>query len=397
MAVLELPGSTGPSTNPQSGSSGLFLRSSDNRWCVRMPDGTEVVLQPYEGFENAIINGGFSFAQRQAPGTLTTYSNTSGRSYGADRWGMTNENASMQYQRIDTAAAPETGLTARYYGKFKKTTSTGKMVMSQVVEGQNVMSLRGRQVRLQAKMKYSVAGAMTVRLGLLQLTAAGTIDTIPATFVSAFGAAGTDPTWGTNLTALTPSSPDGGTISGLGLTCVLSAAWVRYSAVFTVPSDCKNLIPVIYTNGQPAALDELNISEVQLNDGAEIMDWSRDTYAGSLQACQRYYSKSFNADTLPAQSVAVGALRGYVSVAGATAGQPLGIRFPQPMRAAPTLTFYNPAAANAFVRNTTAGTDATATASANMGEEGGDITFTGIAAWTVAQAVQVQYSADAEL
>lgn len=77
---------------------------------------------------------------------------------------------------------------------------------------------------------------------------------------------------------------------------------------------------------------------------------------------------------------------------------PIGIRFPVHMRAAPTtLTFYNPSAANAFVRNTTAGSNATATASANVAASGMDATFTGIAAWTVAQSVALHYTADAEL
>ncbi len=53
--------------------------------------------------------------------------------------------------------------------------------------------------------------------------------------------------------------------------------------------------------------------------------------------------------------------------------------------------------ANAFARNTTAGTDATATAGASLGTDGGDITFTGLAAWTVAQAVSIHYTANAEL
>src|SRR5258706_1784633 len=117
--------------------------------------------------ENQIINGGFDFAQRQTPGTLTTYSNTTGRTYRADRWGITNENASVQYQRVDSIAATETGLNARFYGKYKKITNAGKIIISEVLEATNSGPLRGRTVRLQAKMRFTVAASMTVRLGLL--------------------------------------------------------------------------------------------------------------------------------------------------------------------------------------------------------------------------------------
>lgn len=388
-----------PST-PNANKLELYFDSSDLRFKAIDYTGQVHVLTQQETFENMLFNGGFWFAQRQAPGTLTTYSNTSGRSYGADRWGMTNENASMQYQRIDTSGAPETGLLARYYGKFKKITSAGKMIVSQVVEGSDIMALRGRTVRVQAKMKYSVASSMAVRLGLLYLTSAGTIDSIPATFVSAFGAAGTDPTWGTNLTALAPVLVDGGTINGLGMDCVLTSSWVRYSATFAVPSNCKNLIAVIWTNGQPAANDELNISEAGLYDGEEIMDWSPRPLGQCLAMCQRFYSKTFNVDTAPAQNTGVntGEFKFIAGTAGAGAERSQTFFFPVPMRVAPTtLTAYNPAAANAQVRDETAAGDCTAQAFAGTTERGTAVTATGNAGTVVGGLLGVHITADAEL
>lgn len=401
------PGKESPPSTSPAGFGRIVLDPADNRVKMRLDDGTLVVLSPYNDNDNALVNGSFPYAQRQAPGTLTTYSQTAARAYAADRWSMTNENASIQYQRVDTITAPETGLSARYYGKFKKITSAGKFCISQPVEGSNMAKFRGRSVRFQAKMRYSVAASMTVRMGLLQLTSAGTVDVVPGytggspsgTFISAFGTAGTDPTFGTNLSAITPRTPDGGSISGNGLTCVLTNGWVRYSAVYPIPSNCVNLIPVIFTNGQPAATDELNVSEVRLRDGEEIMDWSDDLIVIEYAKILRTYVKSFNVDTAPAQNVGLpGAVRGSVSVAGATAGQPIGVRFPAPARnGAGTYTFFNPSAANALVRNTTAGTDATATTVANASEQGIDVNFTGIAAWTVAQSVAIHYTADNEI
>lgn len=345
---------------------------------------------------NAVLNGGMDLAQRQAPGTLTTYSNTSGRAYGADRWGVTNENASAQYQRIDTSAAPETNLQSRFYGTWSKITSTGKLVVSQVIEGSDCMSLRGRKVRVQLKVKSSAG--RTLRVVLLQLTNAGALDTIPATFISAFGANTVDPTWGTNLTAIAPVTPENATVRNTGLDVAATTNWQRVGAVFTLPSNLRNLVIVVFGDSQLAAADSLSMSEVGLYDGTEIRQWVPRAISSILSMCQRFYCKSFAVDTAPAQNAGLGgAVRGNVAVAAAVAAPDAAIRFPVNMRATPALTYYNPSAANAFLRNVTAGTDATATATGTANEAGTDVSATGLAAWTVAQSTAVHYSADAEL
>lgn len=352
---------------------------------------------------NIIINGEFDYAQRQAPGTLTTYSNTTGRSYGADRWGMTNENASIQYQRIDTSGAVETGLASRFYGKFKKITAAGKLIFSQVIESGNMMHLRGRTVRVQIKMRYSLGTPVAFRLGLLQLNSSGTVDTIPATFVSAFGGAGTDPTLGANLAYIAPKAgitPDNGTINGNAVDCTLTSNWARYSACFDVPSNCKNLIAMFWSNAQMQINDEVCPSEIGLYEGQEIRDWFPRPQNEQFMAVQRYYCKSFAPDTAPAQNAGVGgAIRGQVAIAGAVAtSSTIQYRFPTPMRIAPTTnTFYNPSAANAFLRNIPAATDATATSGANATSEAIDINATGQAAWTAGQEIKVHGTFDAEI
>lgn len=391
-----------PST-PAANFSTLYVDTVDMRRKEIDDKGTKNVLTPMGWRDNnIIINGEFDYAQRQVPGTLTTYSNTTGRTYAADRWGMTNENASIQFQRIDTSSATEVNLNARFYGKYKKITGVGKMFISQVIESGNIMHLRGRTVRVQAKLRCSVASAMNVRLGLIQLANAGTIDAIPATFLSAFGAVGTDPTPGTNLAYIAPNaSPtgDGGTINGNALDCALTVNWVRFSATFTVPSNCKNLVMGIWTNGQPAVNDELNISEVGIYEGHEIRDWFPRIQGDQFARCQRYYQKTFAPDTTPAQNGGVsGALRGQVAIAGAVAtSSTIQWRFVIPMFKTPTLTFYNPSAANAFLRNIGAGTDATATSGANITSEAADVNATGLAAWVAGQEIKVHASADGEL
>lgn len=370
----------------------------------RFPDGifTDMLaaLSAIQALANyrLIANGGFALAQRQAPGTLTTYSNTSGRSYGADRWGMTNENASIQYQRIDTSGAVESGLLARHYGKFKKLTSTGKMIVSQVLEGSDSAPLRGLNVRVQVKMKRTVAAAMTVRLGLLQLAQAGTIDSIPATFASAFGANSVDPTWGTNLAAIAPvagQTPENASIVGNFLTCVVTGSWLRFGGYFLVPSDLKNLVLVAFTDSQAVANDELNMTEAQICLGTDIQAWTPPALDAEIARCQRFFSKSFPIDSAPATNFGVaGALRFQAGKAGALA-EIAQIELPVRMRIAPaTMTLYNPSVANVQVRDVTGAVDCSASAVANPGELYVDVNTTGNAATAVGNELKVHWTAD---
>lgn len=398
MSYLTLSKGAAPAT-PAAGKATLFVDASGFTH-VLDATGVDGSIGDHE-LGNLLRNSGFWFAQRQAPGTLTTYSSASNRLICADGWGLTCENASAQYIRTDTSTTPEAGLQGRFYGQFTKITSTGKVYVTQCVDGSDTQAVRGRTVRVQVWIRGLIAANQTVRLGLVSNT--GTVDAPTAGFIAAAGANGTDPTLGASLAYLAPKAtvtPDNGTTNGNAVDCTVtnSATWQRYGACFDVPTTAKNLIVMIWSNSQLAATNGFALGQASLTDGFEIQNWSPLPIQQELARAQRYYCKSFSVDTLPATAVAVGAVRGSVAVAGATAGQPIGIRYPVPMRAAPTtFTFFNPAAANAFVRNTTAGSDATATASANAGDQGADVTFTGIAAWTVAQALAVHFTADAEI
>ena len=383
---------------PAVGKSTYYVDASGNPHVIDA-SGVDNVLTA-DQIRNVLRNSGFWFAQRQNPAALTTYSSATNRLISADGWGITCENASAQYIRTDTSTTPEANLQNRYYGQLTKITTLGKVEFTQVIEGSNSQALRGRTVRVQCKLRGIVAATANWNIALIQNT--GTVDAPTAAFIAAQGANGVDPTLGASLAYIAPKAtvtPDNATIVGNKAQCVVtnSATWARYGACFDVPTTAKNLIVMIWSDSQVVATNGVAIAEVSLTDGFEVQAWYPYPVELELERVQRYYHKTFNVDTLPATIVAIGAARGYVSVAGAVAGQPLGIRYPVPMRAAPVFTFFNPAAANAFTRNTVAVTDATATAGANIGDQGADITFTGIAAWTVAQAVSVQYTADAEI
>lgn len=220
--------------------------------------------------QNVLINGGFNFAQRQAPGTLTTYA---ANTYSADRWKTYVENASYQYQRQDGTA--ESGLTSLNFGAFKKITNTGKMFIYQIVEGANSLPLRGKSVTFQCQMKAS--SSKTIRMGIFQLQSAGTTDTIPSPIVTAAGANSTDPTMGTNVAVIT------GAVSKS-----VTTSMQTFSVNVTIPSTAKNIICAVWTDSQFAANDILYIAEAGLYPTSAVQDWKPRPIAQELVLCQRY-------------------------------------------------------------------------------------------------------------
>lgn len=351
---------------------------------------------------NLIRNAGMWFAQRQPPGTATTYSSLTGRVISADGWGITNENASMTYQRIDTSGAVEAGYQNRYYGQFLKTTSNGKFCISQVIEGVDSMLLRNRVVRLQAMMKGAGAGTPTIKFGLLELQNAGTIDAPPATFISAFGGGGVNPTFGTNLAFLTAQTTPGDNVSIASniASAVLTSSWQRYGMAVTVSTNAKNLIPVFFVDTQITATQGFALGQVSLTDGPEIQDWTPQPYPHELVRVRRFYQKSFNVDTGPATNAGIntGEAKGIAGKAGAVANSGfIFVRFDVPLRTAGGATLYNPAAANALMRNATGAADMGATSVTANQTSDMLINATGVAATAVGDQVSIHFTSDAEI
>jgi hypothetical protein len=349
--------------------------------------------------KDIIINGDFGIAQRQVFTTLTSYAASTARLYGPDRWGLSPQTSSLQFAAV-LCDTPVAGINARYYGQFKQISGAGKAILGQWVLANDMIHLRGSYVRIQFKARY-LTTQRNLRFGLLALGSAGTVDTIPATFIAAAGANGVDPTWGANISAQTPlaNSDDNVTLSGNGATAALTAAFARYSAVFLVPADCKNIALQFWSDVQLAVNDEIHITEVGLYQGMEIRDWVPRAEAHEMMIAQRYYFKSFPLLSAPAQNFGLGGcIKWGVGVAAAVAGTWGGIKWPSRMRTTPTVTLFNPAAANAQVRqiSATAG-DCTSSAASNISDAGVDFTATPGATAVIGSILGVHLTADAEI
>ncbi len=274
---------------------------------------------------NYLINGGFVYAQRQAPATLTTITDNK---YSADRWRITRENADLQYQRND--ATGETGLTCLYYGRFKKITNAGKFLVCQIAEGVNSVPLRGKTVIFQAKMKTD--SARTFRMAILELQTGGTMDTIPSSIVSAWNADTTDPTFGTNVAIITAAQSKSVTTS-----------WANYSVSVTIPSNSKNVICAIWSDSDVAANGTLDVAEAGLYISATAQDWKPRLAETELALCQRFFEKTYEPDTAPGTNDTTKFFQSFSAAAASNSTGQWVYPYKVQKRGLPTLTYYTPA------------------------------------------------------
>jgi len=285
IAAFNVPSGILASSFTQKGS--ILVGLGDGQF-VEMPPGADGEYLQYDSSETAglksavpsitvddttnhMINGGFNFAQRQAPAILTTITDGS---YGPDRWKMTRENADLQYRRVD--ASGESGLTSPYYGEFKKITNAGKMLVCQPLENLDTLKFRGKTVNFQLQMKAS--SAKTMKIAIVELQTAGVADTLP-TLVSAWGADGTDPTLGANLAVISTS-----------VSCSVTTSWQTFQFTGTFPSNSKNLLVMVWSNADCAVNDTLGMAEAGLYFGSTLRSWTPRPISQEDAACKRYCS-----------------------------------------------------------------------------------------------------------
>lgn len=116
-----------------------------------------------------------------------------------------------------------------------------------------------------------------------------------------------------------------------------------------------------------------------------------------LARCRRYYQKSFLYTTTPAQNTGSGDAEQSIAGKAGTTTQLIEVRLHPELRAAPTVTLYNPSAANGQIRDLTAGVDCSATAVSNGNAKALTLTATGNASTAVGNILSIHWIADAEL
>lgn len=336
--------------------------------------------------KNRLINGSMYVSQRRAiDNGVALVDNTYQIQ---DRWrilaGHTagSPGTCQASYTIGTVAGSSRGTFA-----FQSGGGTGKFGIFQVIEGKDCFDLRGQVVSLQAKIGAAGSSFGDIRMAVLQW--AGAEDATTGDPISAWNAAGTPPTLAANWTyAATPAQ--------LG---VAGTHQLYKAENIAIASNINNLAVMIWCDDTATTSTEfLLMNDVQLEAGSVCTDFERIPFVEELLRCQRYYAKTFPIGTTPAQNTGVsgGALAYRVAVAG-TVFHGVPWRFPTRMRAIPTITYYNPGAANTNWRNLSSGADSGTSSTQVPGDAGIMADSSGAAGDTVGQLVVIHATADAEL
>jgi len=137
---------------------------------------------------------------------------------------------------------------------------------------------------------------------------------------------------------------------------------------------------------------------VQFEGGQVASFYGRPAFGDELERAQRYFAKTFPLATAPAQNAGTpGALVASQGVGASTSQKGAFWSFPTRMIKAPSLTLFNPSAANAQVRNLDTNSDCTASAADIVSEWGASFNMTTPAGSAAGQRLAVQLAADARL
>lgn len=275
-------------------------------------------LTGYTRDHNILINGDFRVAQRGTTFTSATTPANNDDTYLLDRWVLLSDGNDAADVSQETTTVP-TGSYAAL--KLDVETANKKFGILQIVEARDAKAIIGGTCSLSFKARVTGSTISRIRAGVLAWSS--TADTVTSDVVSAWGAAGTNPTLVSNwtfenvpadLTALTTS---------------YQTYTIENISIDT--ASCTNVAVFIWTDDVTMDVgDFLYIADVQLEPSPVATNFKRIPYSEMLRGCQRFRRVLGGVSGSPVLAA------GY---AHATTGAEFAILFDTPMRTAPSATF----------------------------------------------------------
>ena len=331
-----------------------------------------------DGYKNfAGRNGGLEVWQRGAGGAASIAVAASTTAYTADGWAL--KTGANQACTVSQQAGIATG--SRWCARVQRNsgqTGTGALIFEFPLDTDEIVALQGKKVTL----------SMTISTGANWSPSSGNITVALYT--------------GTGSAAKRSAGSYTGDNADISTTQAIAAGTAAARYTFTSASTLGASVTQasIYLTWTPVGTASTNdwfqIDDVQLEISPVATQFERRPFEAELRACQRHYWKSFAYATGPAQNVGIntGCLVQLAIAAGANL-QLMPLRWPVPMRVAPSVTTYNPAAANAQMRDLSTTSDCSSTAASSLTTEGGIISAVGNAGSGVTSHMQVHATFDA--
>jgi hypothetical protein len=285
---------------------------------------------------NRIINGNMYVAQRATSATVTAGTTVPTASTGypcVDRFFVYSTGANV------TAAQVAGSGSNRNLLQITGAASVTAVGVGQRIESLNSYDLSGKTCTLSVSLANSLLTTVTWTASY-------------ATTTDTFGTIGTP----------TKTQIATGTFT-------VNSTLTRYSTSISVPAAATTGIEILFTVGAQTS-GTWQVDDVQFEEGSIATPFERQNFTNQLAQCQRYFCSTFPIGTVPAQNVA----SCFYTFSTTVSNWLIGYQFPVQMRGVPTITTYNPYAANASFRVPFSSTDIAVTPAT--------YTATGIGTWT---------------
>lgn len=314
--------------------------------------------------KNAVMNGNFDIWQRGS-----SFAGISADTATADRWvGTPGDGATTVSRQAFTLGQTDVPGEPTFYLQFDQTTDTTSTVptLDQRIEGVRTFAARDVVLSFWARL---TSGSMVLTPVLVQDFGSSGSAEVPVN--------------------MTPT------------TATITSSWVKYTFTATLPSISGKTISgaddhlrLEFQFELAAGLFTFNISQVQLELGAVSTLFEKFTEADELRKCQRYFAKTFPISTTPAQNAG---FTGSLRTTAANDGN-IGERwqFPVPMRSTPTITTYNPGAADSNWGFEFGGTDQPS-AVENTSDQSTFVSISSLIAGNANRDASIHVTADAEI
>lgn len=331
------------------------------------------------GWRNMLLNGDFRLNQRGV-------SSIADDAYGPDRWYALTQSGAIGYSLLTSPEENASGTSQGYAARLTQSqASAQRFGIAQIVEADQGYRFRSQSLVFSCRVRCSAA--TTIRYALINWK--GAADTVTSDIVA---------DWTSGSFAEGGFFIANAGVAQVGSVAVSANTWTSLPGVTgPLSSSTTNIIVMVWTDSAQAQNVTLDIGECQLERGSLRFPFEKRPLALELAMCQRYYEKSFPLDTTPAQNGGTTEVPVFSqAVAASTSQGGIFFAFKVTKRASPTVTGFNPLAANAQIRNNTGSTDWSSTATS--ARQGG-VFFTGTspAASAAGNICSIHWTADAEL
>ena len=305
------------------------------------------------GGRNLLINGDMRINQRHGTAAMDA---TNANLYSLDRWVTANDNATSRFTVQQVEDAP----VGFYYSlkatsQYAYTPASGEVFgFGQKIEGYNTNRLEfGTANAKSITISFFVKSSLTGTFGGSVLNN-GMTRGYPWTYT--INAANTWEKKTVTVAGSTDGTWDPTNTTGIRVHWSMGAHANRSDTAGQWSSTTYSFHPTGATNVVATSGATLQVTGCQVEEGTTATLYEHRPYAQELSLAQRYFEKSFKQGTAPAQNVSAG-VGYYLLNSQGSQLRSNNIYFKVTKRTDPTMTYFNPYAANANARLPFSSTD----------------------------------------